>query len=65
MLACFMSLRTNMSDMLTVLKYLMYLHAFTLGILFCPIYLTFEKLNFKYSYIEESGFYSETYVEPT
>ena len=39
--------------MFTVIKYLTCSHACVLGILFCLIYFTFEKLNFKKPYIED------------
>ena len=55
--ACFMSLYTHMFYILTVLKYLMRLHACVLVLFVCFIYFTFEKLGFKNSYIKEFGFY--------
>ena len=46
-LACFISFRTHMSYMLAVVKYLTCSCACVLGVLVCPIYFIFEKLNSK------------------
>ena len=65
MFACFMSLLAHMPYMLAALKYLTCLRPCMLGILVCLIFFTFEKLNFKKTYIEQFGLYSETYLEAT